>query len=65
MKNWIKNKAVVIRNPNSTRPWQHVIEVITGYLMLAVKLKKRNIESVDKRLILAHKKKPILEQLIY
>ena len=40
MKSWLKRKKVVIRNPNSTRPWQHVIEVIYGYLTLAVKLKK-------------------------
>ena len=40
MKNWIEKKPVVIRNPNSTRPWQHVIEVIYGYLVLAIKLKK-------------------------
>ena len=33
-----KNKPVVIRNPLSTRPWQHVLEPISGYLMLAEKL---------------------------
>ena len=27
-----------MRNPSSTRPWQHVLEVLTGYLMLAEKL---------------------------
>jgi len=26
---------VVIRNPLSTRPWQHVLEPLSGYLMLA------------------------------
>ena len=40
IKNWSKNKSVIIRNPNSTRPWQHVFDVLNGYLMLAIKLKK-------------------------
>ncbi len=33
-----KNKLLIIRNPNSTRPWQHVIEPLFGYLKLAEKL---------------------------
>ena len=33
-----KDEAVILRNPNSTRPWQHVIEPIYGYLLLAEKL---------------------------
>ena len=31
-------KPVVIRNPLATRPWQHVLEPISGYLTLAEKL---------------------------
>ena len=31
----ISNKAIKIRNPNSRRPWQHVLEPLSGYLMLA------------------------------
>lgn len=31
-------KPISIRNPNSTRPWQHVLEPLYGYLLLAVKL---------------------------
>lgn len=42
IKAWSKNKKVLIRNPNSTRPWQHVFEVLRGYLCLAIKLKKNN-----------------------
>lgn len=30
-----KSENVVIRNPLSTRPWQHVLEPISGYLVLA------------------------------
>jgi CDP-glucose 4,6-dehydratase len=32
------NKEVLIRNPKSVRPWQHVIEPLFGYLELGVKL---------------------------
>ena len=31
-------KTLKIRNPNSTRPWQHVLEPLAGYLTLAEKL---------------------------
>ena len=31
-------KPVVIRRPDSIRPWQHVLEPVRGYLMLAQKL---------------------------
>ena len=31
-------KTVEIRNPNSTRPWQHVLEPLSGYLLLAQRL---------------------------
>tara|TARA_Y100000590_G_scaffold376330_1_gene441803 strand:+ start:2652 stop:3740 length:1089 start_codon:yes stop_codon:yes gene_type:complete len=35
-----KSKKVLLRNPNSTRPWQHVLEAISGYLKLAASIKK-------------------------
>ena len=38
MKSWSKNEEVIIRNPESTRPWQHVLEPLSGYLLLASKL---------------------------
>lgn len=31
-------KPVTIRNPNATRPWQHVLEPLSGYLLLGQKL---------------------------
>ena len=40
IKAWSKKKSVYIRNPNSTRPWQHVLEPISGYLKLASVLYK-------------------------
>ncbi len=30
-----KNEDVVLRNPNSVRPWQHVLDPLFGYLLLA------------------------------
>ena len=33
-----KNDRLIIRNPNATRPWQHVLEPLGGYLLLASKL---------------------------
>ena len=35
---WSKNNKAILRNPNSTRPWQHVLEAVGGYLCLAVNL---------------------------
>ena len=40
MKMWLNNKIPLIRNPNSTRPWQHVLEALSGYLVLAYELTK-------------------------
>ena len=37
---WSQKKTLKIRNPNSTRPWQHIFDVITGYAILAIKLKE-------------------------
>ena len=31
-------KEIVLRNPKSTRPWQHVLDPINGYISLAEKL---------------------------
>ena len=40
VKTIIKKKNMIIRSPNSTRPWQHVLEPISGYLILGEKLFK-------------------------
>ena len=40
IRSWSKKKKVLIRSPNSTRPWQHVLEVIYGYITLAINLNK-------------------------
>jgi CDP-glucose 4,6-dehydratase len=33
-----QNQPVIIRNPHATRPWQHVLEPLSGYLALAERL---------------------------
>lgn len=38
---WSKGQAVSIRNPESTRPWQHVLEPLRGYLTLAIMLQNK------------------------
>ena len=37
-----KNKNLKLRNPSYRRPWQHVLEPIAGYLLLAKKLYSKN-----------------------
>jgi CDP-glucose 4,6-dehydratase len=34
----LSGQRVVVRNPDSVRPWQHVLEPLSGYLMLAERL---------------------------
>lgn len=33
-----QEQSIYLRNPMATRPWQHVLEPISGYLLLAAKL---------------------------
>ena len=33
-----KGEPIIVRNPNATRPWQHVLDPLSGYLHLAVRL---------------------------
>jgi CDP-glucose 4,6-dehydratase len=33
-----KDEPVVLRNPDSIRPWQHVLEPLSGYLMMGEKM---------------------------
>jgi len=35
-----KKKKIILRNPNAVRPWQHVLEPLNGYLILAKQLYK-------------------------
>ena len=38
VKGIIYKEPIKVRNPNSVRPWQHVLEPLRGYIMLAKKL---------------------------
>lgn len=38
IRSWADGRTVEVRNPNATRPWQHVLEPLSGYLWLAVRL---------------------------
>ena len=40
----INNNPVVIRNPDSVRPWQHVLVPLSGYLWLASLMLKNNLK---------------------
>jgi CDP-glucose 4,6-dehydratase len=40
IRSWRKGKALLVRNPASIRPWQHVLDSLGGYLILAQKLWK-------------------------
>ena len=40
MASWSKNEVVDIRSPEATRPWQHVLEPLSGYLSLGAQLSK-------------------------
>ncbi len=40
-------KPVMVRNPLSTRPWQHVMEPVCGYLLLAQALYERGSEVAE------------------
>lgn len=38
VKAWQNNRPVEIRSPRSTRPWQHVLEPLSGYLLLGARM---------------------------
>ena len=44
----ISKKSLTIRNPNATRPWQHVLEPLSGYLKLgSLLIQKKLSKSID------------------
>ncbi len=47
LKAFLKNEAVTIRNPSAIRPWQHVLEPLSGYILLAEKLYNGDKEAAD------------------
>ena len=41
IKSWNLKRVLNVRNPHSTRPWQHVLDPLFGYLLLAFKLSNK------------------------
>ncbi|MGA3133039.1 MAG: CDP-glucose 4,6-dehydratase [Terracidiphilus sp.] len=40
MRSWSEGRPVELRSPSATRPWQHVLEPLSGYMTLAERLSK-------------------------
>lgn len=47
MRAFLAGKELVIRRPYSIRPWQHVLEPLRGYIMLAEKLSANETPAAD------------------
>ncbi len=45
IKSLMNNKNLIVRSPSSTRPWQHVLEPLSGYLNLGDKLLNKKLSS--------------------
>jgi CDP-glucose 4,6-dehydratase len=39
----LKNQEIILRSPNSIRPWQHVLDPLYGYLLLLEKLHNKQV----------------------
>ena len=46
-KSAVRKKKILLRNPNSVRPWQHVLEPLGGYLLLAQKIHTDSIKNLN------------------
>jgi len=42
-----KDETIIIRNPTALRPWQHVLEALTGYLTLLTHMVNSNIDNTN------------------
>jgi len=47
MRSIFENKNLEIRNPDSVRPWQHVLDPLFGYIKLAEKLSQKGSEFTE------------------
>jgi CDP-glucose 4,6-dehydratase len=45
VRNLSEGRPIPVRNPSATRPWQHVLEPLGGYLLLAARMKQGGLES--------------------
>jgi len=41
-----KEKKIILRNPQAVRPWQHVLEPLSGYLLLAQNIHQKKIKKI-------------------
>ena len=46
IKSLTKKKTIIVRSPKSTRPWQHVLDPLFGYLKLGSKLIKKDLVNI-------------------
>lgn len=47
LRGFVERKPTMIRQPNSIRPWQHVLDALHGYLILAERLWNEPIAAAD------------------
>jgi len=57
-----KGEAIPVRNKTATRPWQHVLEPLGGYLTLAAKMKVSSQFGVDSCVQPANQQQPTTNQ---
>ena len=43
----LEKRTIIVRNPDAVRPWQHVLEPLTGYLMLSEQLFNNGVLFAD------------------
>jgi CDP-glucose 4,6-dehydratase len=47
IRSFSRNETVMVRNPNAIRPWQHVLEPLSGYLALAQALHTQGAKNAE------------------
>lgn len=47
IKAFLKGEKIIIRNPRAIRPWQHMLDPLSGYLLLAQKLYEKGPEYAE------------------
>ncbi len=45
IKSYNNNKNILLRSPKATRPWQHVLEPLSGYLLIGHKLINKKLKT--------------------
>ena len=49
MRSLVAKQTIQVRNPKSVRPWQHVLEPLSGYLTVGARLQQRDADGVAAR----------------